>query len=74
MEEWQVIGQGEEYYYVSVLIELGGENYGTFRYGTEADVNNMGFYIIIYLVKVKEVLVYWMWCIQLDISPLQWVG
>ena len=74
MEEWQGIGQGEEDYYVSVLIELWGENYGTIRYGTESDVNNMGFYIVIYLVKGKEVLAYWMWCSHLAISPWQWVG
>ena len=42
------------------MIELGGENYGTVSCGTEADVNNAGFYHIIYSVNGKDVLVYWM--------------
>ena len=60
MEEWQSLGQGEEYYAVSGLIELGGRNNAAYRDGTEAIGNKLAVYIIIGLVKGKEGLVSWM--------------
>ena len=60
MEEFQGLGQGEEDYDVSGLIELGGRNNATYRDGTEAIGNKLAVYIIIGVVKGKEGLVSWM--------------
>ena len=60
MEEFQGLGQGEEDYDVSGLIELGGKNNATYRYGTEAVGNKLAVYIIIGLVKGEEGLVSWL--------------
>ena len=60
MEEFQGLGQGEEYYDVLGLIELGVRNNATYRDGTEAIGNKLVVYIIIGLVKGEEGLVSWM--------------
>ena len=51
MKEWQGLGQGEEYYAVMGMIELGGGKFATVRDEKEAAGNKLAVFIIIGLVK-----------------------